>query len=55
MLNFLDANPGWKKFGSGINKHPGLATLRKTELQGVFKVKKNKRHLILKTCCRSEG
>jgi hypothetical protein len=25
---FFDADPGWKKFGSGIrNKHPGFATL----------------------------
>jgi hypothetical protein len=28
ILIFFDANPGWKKFGSGIrDKHPGSATL----------------------------
>jgi hypothetical protein len=33
ILKFFDANPGWKKFGSGMekirirDKHPGSATL----------------------------
>ncbi len=28
LLKFFDADPGWKKFGSGIqDKHPGFATL----------------------------
>jgi hypothetical protein len=28
ILKFFDADPGWKKFGSGIqDKHPGSATL----------------------------
>jgi hypothetical protein len=28
ILNFFDADPGWKKFGYGIrDKHPGFATL----------------------------
>jgi hypothetical protein len=28
ILEFFDANPGWKKFGSRIrDKHPGSATL----------------------------
>jgi hypothetical protein len=27
ILKFFDADPGWKKFGSGIrDKHPGSAT-----------------------------
>jgi hypothetical protein len=28
ILKFFDADPGWKKFGSGIrDKHPGSTTL----------------------------
>jgi hypothetical protein len=28
ILQFFDADPGWKKFGSGVrDKHPGFATL----------------------------
>jgi hypothetical protein len=31
ILEFSDANPGWKKFGSEIrDKHPGSATLAET-------------------------
>jgi hypothetical protein len=31
ILKFFDADPGWKKFGSGMEKNsdPGSATLRK--------------------------
>jgi hypothetical protein len=33
ILKFFDADPGWKKLGSGIrDKHPGSATLVTTTL-----------------------
>jgi hypothetical protein len=54
MLKFFDVDPGWKKFGSGMeksriqDKHPGSATLLYYLSYTVFELLNDKRrHLEL--------
>ncbi len=56
VLKFSDADPGWKKFGSGIrDKHPGFATLYFTSSRTVTIFNTgNKNHLLPFIFCEEE-